>query len=239
MFMSYPELRFGWGLIPKNVIHVGAHKAEEWNLYKKWSPERVLWIEAQNELASQLREKFESDPVNVVEEAVIWSESGVPLELKVTNNGESTSLFDMKFHAKLYPGIKVTQTQKVITKTLDEVNGLKLPFDLLNIDIQGGELQALRGGSETLKAVKWLYLEVNNVELYENVDLVESIDSYVLDLGFIRVKTRWWKRDGWGDALYIRSNISLNYNSIFSRLVRLFYDTRWQVLRQFRIVLNR
>jgi hypothetical protein len=51
---------------------------------------------------------------------------------------------------------------------------------------------------------------VNKKEVYENCSDVYEIDRYLEKHGFKRVATRWVKRQGWGDALYIREEQSIS-----------------------------
>jgi len=71
------------------------------------------------------------------------------------------------------------------------------------MDVQGYELEVLKGGLETLKQVDYVYCEVNRDEVYENNAYVEEIDKFLSDYDMTRVETDW-AGDIWGDALYIR-----------------------------------
>ena len=237
--MNFFELKYGWGVTPRFVLHVGAHRAEELALYQKWGVKKVSWIEAQPALVTELKKRFEKDLSNEIIEAAIWDSSGIQMELKIANNGESTSLLDMELHRKFYPEIEISDVIKIRTRTLAELAPKIGEVDFLNLDIQGSELKALKGASDMLKEIKWIYLEVNEVELYSGSALVNEIDDFLSNFGFIRVVTRWWKRDGWGDALYITTGYKQKTNNFFSILVRCFFEVRWKILRQVRILLKR
>jgi hypothetical protein len=75
----------------------------------------------------------------------------------------------------------------------------------LNIDLQGFELNALRGMGELLKQFKAAYLEVSQKELYKGCALIDSIDLFMIANNFRRVETKWLSESaGWGEALYIK-----------------------------------
>ena len=76
-------------------------------------------------------------------------------------------------------------------------------FDFVNLDIQGVELQALKGFGEYLDPVKYIYTEVNTGEVYINNDSMDQMDEFLGDLGFSRVETRITEFE-WGDAFYIK-----------------------------------
>ena len=78
-------------------------------------------------------------------------------------------------------------------------------YDFWNMDIQGAELMALKGSTQSIKHVKVLYLEVNNKELYKDCGLIFDIDVFLAKHNFTRVLTDM-TRHGWGDALYILNN---------------------------------
>jgi hypothetical protein len=69
-------------------------------------------------------------------------------------------------------------------------------------DIQGAELLALKGATESLKHAQVLYLEVNEEYLYKNCGLIGEIDEFVAKFGFRRVMTNMTGQK-WGDAIYV------------------------------------
>lgn len=83
-----------------------------------------------------------------------------------------------------------------------------MKFDFLNLDIQGVELEALQGIGVYFEKIKWIYTEVNKSEVYKNCALIDDIDAFLKMEGFKRVATRWVKKQGWGDALYVRENVA-------------------------------
>ena len=237
MFFSAKNIKQGWGFVPKYIIHVGAHEAEEYSQYQSFDPFEIHWVEAQSEKCLTLKDRFLSVPGVHIHNAALWGESGIALTLKVTNNGESTSLLEFGTHATLYPKIFKLREIEIITKTMDEVfEGIIKP-DFLNVDIQGAELQALIGGQELLTYAKIIYLEVNKKELYKGAALVGEIDQFLRIKGFTRSATRWWLNDGWGDAVYISDSLKNNLamkNYLYIRLL----DIQWQFLTLLRFGLR-
>ena len=78
-------------------------------------------------------------------------------------------------------------------------------YNFWNFDIQGAELIALQGATQSIQYAKAIYLEVNEQELYKNCGLITEIDSFLLQYNFKRVLTNITPH-GWGDALYIIQN---------------------------------
>ncbi len=78
-------------------------------------------------------------------------------------------------------------------------------YNFLNMDTQGYELKILQGGAETLKAIDYVYSEVNRDEIYEGNARIEQLDAFLHE--FQRVETFWCNggvSGTWGDAFWIR-----------------------------------
>jgi hypothetical protein len=72
------------------------------------------------------------------------------------------------------------------------------------MDVQGYELEVLKGAKNTLNHIDYVYCEVNRAEIYENNAYIEDIDKFLLQYSFERIETNWWKDHDWGDALYTK-----------------------------------
>lgn len=186
------------------VIHVGAHEAEEREYYISLNLTPRIWIEAQPELASKLREGL-VPPMDQVLEGAVWSASGILLDLNISSNSQSSSILEFGSHSANYPDITYVGTVEVQTIVLEDVLAKMESVALLNLDIQGAELQALKGAGEELAKVQAIYTEVNFEEVYKGCALISEIDSFLLGYGFKRTLT-YRTQAGWGDALYLRQN---------------------------------
>lgn len=186
----------------KGILHIGAHKCEELDLYRSIGikEEDILWIEANPDLIDVSK--------NMIQ-AVISDKDNQEVVFKITNNGESSSILDLKTHLIEHPHIHEVKRMSLKTITLNKLyQERSIPldrYDFINLDIQGAELMALRGASSILPFVKAIYTEVNEKELYEGCGLIGDLDTYLKDCGFMRVLTSMTTH-GWGDALYIRWN---------------------------------
>ncbi len=202
MLISPFLLKRFFGVSPNGVLHVGAHEAEEADAYLQQNFGRIIWVEAQKSLIPGIKKRVMGRG-DLVLCGVAWSESGVLMDLKVTNNSQSTSVFDLAEHLDHYPEIVSVANVRVETSRLDELvpNGEK--FDFLNLDIQGAELEAIKGLGTLIGNVRWIYTEINRRQLYEGIPLIGELDRYLGDLGFVRCAAVW-THAGWGDALYVR-----------------------------------
>jgi FkbM family methyltransferase len=151
------------------------------------------------------------DPTrNSIFEAVIWDVDNELKKFGVASNSQSSSLLEFDTHSESYPDIKMVEYREIRTVRLDSLLVGETIGNFLNLDIQGAELPAIKSLGVRIQEIDFIYTEVNRKELYEKCTRVEELDIYLSDLGFLRKATRWYAREGWGDALYIRESIELN-----------------------------
>lgn len=177
----------------KGVIHVGGHVGEEIPSYRKFTS-NIHIFEPQKEC-------FDSIPNDVKKYNVALGDKEGIAKMHIANNKQSSSLLKPKTHLTEHPWVVFTGTMEVPVKTLDSFNIQDCNF--LNMDVQGYELNVLKGAENTLKFVDMVYSEVNIAELYEGNPLLDEMDEWLKERGFTRV----WHvitEHKWGDALYAR-----------------------------------
>lgn len=134
----------------------------------------------------------------------VVSDAVGPVEFKITNNFQSSSILDLKTHLVEHPHVHVVKTVTATTVQLDTlVEQHAIKADFLNMDIQGAELKCLKGFERNLGMINAIYAEVNEKELYAGCALLPEMDSWLSERGFVRVHTHMTPH-GWGDALYVR-----------------------------------
>ena len=202
IFNTFPEC------IPeKGILHIGAHMCEERALYNsiKIGDNDTLWIEAIGEIVAYVKKINEN--INIVQ-AVITDKDDEELSFMITNNKESSSIFNFGTHAIEHPHvfeIERRRLKSITLNTLFERNNIPHDrYDFINIDIQGAELKALKGAARILPHIKAIYAEVNEKMLYEVTGLLPELDEYLATFNFKRVITNMTQH-GWGDALYIKN----------------------------------
>ena len=222
---------------PRGVLHVGAHQAEESPDYEASNWGNVIWVEAQPELAAKLRSELNSNH-NTVIEAVAWSQSGEKLNFNVASNGQSSSVLEFGSHSESYPEIKFVTSIEVVTTRLDEILKKPLDFEFINLDIQGAELEALKGLSEVLDAVKYIYTEVNKEEVYKGCATADQIEAYLRDKGFRKISTRWVAGKGWGDSFYARKDVQVKSFGFFLKNIPWYFNSTSRYIIKFLIIKN-
>lgn len=239
MLIPIHELSENYRVKPRGVLHVGAHLAEEEEEYlsHNWDfGSKIYWVESQPALINQLNKKINKHRCEVIE-STAWGSNDVELTLKITSNSQSSSLYRFGTHESDYPEIKVVNEIKVTTERLDKSLAGKI-FDFINIDIQGAELEALKGLGDLLDQTKWIYLEVNKKSVYEGCANIIEIDDFLKYKHFTRVETRWIPFKGWGDAIYVKKNVleELNLNVYLIRFREIaFYARELTKLSKYKI----
>lgn len=208
MLINFNDIVKKYG-VPKGIIHIGAHLMEERDVYLQNEIENIVWIEANPEVFSNIKHVNN----NSNEYAFNYAITDVDfenVELKVTNNGQSSSILDLYLHKKYHPNIYVINTISVLTITMNTLlmnKNLNIDnYDFINLDIQGAELLALKGFGNLLNKVKYIYTEVNINDIYKNCALLDQIDDYLKFFNFSRVEIKMTEYE-WGDALYIKNKI--------------------------------
>lgn len=134
-----------------------------------------------------------------------------------------------KFHLFAEFGT-VLRTEKVSTKRLDDVQGVR-PMDFLKLDVQGFEKTILEHGRETLKSCLVIHTEAAFVPMYRNQPCLGEVDTLLRGLGFVVHTLFSAKR--WGIApLLLDGNPRRGFNQLLDGdivYVRNFFDlTGWE-----------
>jgi FkbM family methyltransferase len=235
MLISPKKLSDIWKIAPNGVIHIGAHEAEEQNQYVELNWGHMYWVEANPRLSKHLEESL-NPKLNTVINCAAWDVDKKIMTFNETTDTQSSSLLRLKKHSDYYPEIRSKAEYQVEARRIDCLFEKSGDFTFANIDIQGAELQAIRGMGIILKSLDAIYSEVNRQELYENCANIGEIDEYLRKFKFKRVATRWVIGRGWGDALYI--NTERVEESIRTRILNLAIATPFYFRQILSIILR-
>lgn len=200
------ELRT-FGIPRRGVIQIGAHEGQEVAALAAMGFGAIHLVEANPDVFARLSANT-ADLAGVTRTEVAIADRNGTATLNVMSFDQSSSLLDLKHHRDIFPTIRLEKQIVVETRTLDDhlrESGLSpADFNLLIMDTQGAEFAILRGAPGYLAGCDAVLMEISRAELYEGAAEVETIDAYLFDRGFVRVRTGLWSRH-WGDALYVRS----------------------------------
>mmetsp|Transcript_37218 Transcript_37218/g.69921 ORF Transcript_37218/g.69921 Transcript_37218/m.69921 type:complete len:212 (+) Transcript_37218:997-1632(+) len=124
--------------------------------------------------------------------------------------------------------MRVDSITEVSTTRLDDLVGEIGPIDFVKLDVQGGELDVIRGGTNALQQACVLQTEVEFVPLYKDQPLFADVDTALRALGFVfhrfagmagRTMKPLVLKDNpfqpisqhlWSDAVYVRDMFTLS-----------------------------
>jgi FkbM family methyltransferase len=205
---------------PIGLIHVGAHTCLEYESYINLSVDNIILFEPIDEIFSELGEnvnrvlsnnKSNKYPNTILTKKGLGSEI-CKKEMWVENTnpwggGMSSSLLEPKHHTEQYPDIIFDKKIEIEVSTLDEeLKDNENKYNILNVDVQGYELEVLKGSVKVLENIDIIFIEVNAVEMYKDCVLIDELDDFLKLHGFIREETIWQYHNGektWGDAIYV------------------------------------
>lgn len=213
MLIDFRQLFPKYGIKPNGVLHVGANVGEEAPVYKELGIKTQVWVEANPEMYEKLVANLKHYEIGnfITYKFAAGDENKEEVIFHISSNaGQSSSVLELGTHSVVHPDVTYIKDISVKMRRLDEVFDNE-PYkhhidmvDFLNIDVQGFELNVLRGLGHYIKQFKAVYLEVNKQELYKGCALIDSIDLFMTAHRFSRVETLWCGNTGWGDALYIK-----------------------------------
>jgi FkbM family methyltransferase len=184
----------------RGVIHVGAHKCEEIFDYERFlSRNKILWIEALPDKVKECKERY---PGVLIENCVV-SDKIENVKFNISNNGQSSSILEFGLHSHYHPYVYYVDSFQVETNTMSNIlpKYRHIPFNFINLDIQGTELKVLKGMEDYLNEIDYIYTEVNSDYVYKDCNLITEMDDYLKQFNFERVETHFTDCK-WGDAFY-------------------------------------
>jgi FkbM family methyltransferase len=187
------------------VLHVGAHLGEEAELYDSLGIKKVIWIEANPEVLPKIKEAIKDYPGQYVMQALVTDKNNQEYAFNVTNyDGMSSSIYPWGTHTNFSPDTVVDHTITLTSETLDGLAGWYdfSNINMLNIDIEGAGLLALKGATKLLQQIDHLYLEVQTEPVYQGGAMLHEYLAFLPD--FEQLAIGMVEGQGWGDLLLRR-----------------------------------
>lgn len=202
-----------FGITPEGVLQIGANNGQE---VKKFTTEGIgygVFVEPLPKAFEQLKNAVSRNADYVAVNALCASESGQEKSFFVSEKaGGSSSMLKPTGHLDIHPEVGFENELILRTTTVDEiVKNLRLEgheklvdkLDLLYIDVQGAELDVLKGSEEFLTKAKFVFAEVSHGGLYEGDTSITAIIDFLSERKF-KLAFTYINKHGWGDALFIR-----------------------------------
>lgn len=198
------------------VLDLGARNGWFLQCWKDYAPKAVVHAFEPDEAAyKRLEKRYSTD------ESVYLSEKGIgageSLETFYHFAGSEVSSSFLKPNQSVWDEIQyqtgVVEERMLEITTLDaycEQLNIKSVF-LIKIDIQGYELEALRGSLAVLSRTDYLLVESSIKPLYENAANFTEVHQFMVDQGFHMMDFRAWHR---GNRVLIESDMLFRRNDL-------------------------
>lgn len=170
-----------------SIVDVGANRGQFALLMSGLYPEaRIIAFEPLAEPYRKLMNVIADRPKLRAFNAAIGPDR-TTMPMNVSKRDDSSSLLPIsKMQEKVFPNTGHARIDHVRVAPLGDFIGeldLAQP-SLLKIDVQGFELEVLRGSADCLDRFSSIYVEASFIELYEGQALASDIIDYLHDRGF-------------------------------------------------------
>jgi FkbM family methyltransferase len=168
----------------RTVVDVGANRGQfALAARRRWPTARIISFEPLGTPAASFRKVFDGDGGVTLHEAAVGPTDEVAT-MHLSRRDDSSSLLAItELQDKIFPGTEEVGTAQVRVAPLASFVGdgeLQAPA-LLKIDVQGFELEVLRGCEQLLAAFDCIYCECSFVELYEGQSLAADVIGWLAE----------------------------------------------------------
>ena len=188
----------------KGIIHIGAHYGQEYVLYKYLDTKNLMFFEPLSKNFKILKERV-GDGVQCYNLALGNKTCDIEMYVEHTNQSQSSSILKPKHHLIQYPNIQFNDRETVKMCKLDDIKFNKSDYNVIIIDVQGYELEVLKGSSDFLKNVDLIISEINIEEMYENCVLVDDLCDFLSAHKFEMIDNHC-PYVTWGDGIFIKKS---------------------------------
>tara|TARA_R110002110_G_scaffold415612_6_gene652172 strand:+ start:207870 stop:208616 length:747 start_codon:yes stop_codon:yes gene_type:complete len=172
------------------IVDVGANVGQFSLLARALHPgARIFAFEPLPDAAARYRQVFAADKNVKLFQAAISPDAGTAT-MHVSASADSSSLLPISARqSELFPGteeVGVTEVEVGPLSSFVSAADLTAPA-LLKIDVQGFELEVLRGASDLLAGFEHVYVEASFEALYEGQALADDVIAQMVEAGFSEV----------------------------------------------------
>lgn len=209
------DVGFRWGM------------QDYWQIYPK-KHLRIIGFEADEKECKLLESLKYEHEITIFPYAL--SNDETKQKLYITHEPGRSSLYDPKLENinRYYQssGFMVTQTIEVNTTTLLKVfKQNNISPDFIKLDVQGSELNIIKGAGKYIDEMVGAELEVEFLELYKNQPLFSDVDQFMRTSGFqlYDLNRYWAKQCNIGKQHSTRGQL-IFANAIYFREITSFYE---------------
>ena len=170
-----------------SVIDVGANKGQFSLMLNALHPDTPIHaFEPLAEAADVFQQLFAAVPAVRLHQFAAGAQDGIA-EIHLSGSLDSSSLLPISaLQDRVFPGTAAVATRTIRVRPIDQVLADWVPVQplLIKLDVQGYELEALRGMPALLDQAAYIYLELSFAPLYFGQPVASEIIGWLAERGF-------------------------------------------------------
>lgn len=169
-FQAYRKL----GFFPNSILDIGAYEGHWTKMIRQIYPTATNTMIEANKDKKEILEKIGNTYI-----AVLGEQEGKEIDYFRCKDGVPTGngIYQENTQFKFEP-------EKRICTTLDTLFDEHDRFDLIKMDVQGAELDIIKGGLRTIRKSEALLLELQMTEYNLGAPMAQDVICYLADRGF-------------------------------------------------------
>ena len=171
---------------PETIIDIGSNKGQFILLIEQLFPNKIIHsFEPIKEILEKQKKFFNYKKEIFFYNFALGSYPSTK-EFFVTQRMDGSSFFKINSDITQNINYKIKDQRNIQIKTLDEMmlNQKVIQPILIKIDVQGFELEVLKGSEKILKKTSYLLIEVSEKEMYQNQPVQDEIIAFLKDRNF-------------------------------------------------------
>ena len=190
----------------RGIIHMGAHRGKEAAIYD-WLQKKTIWIEANPYIIPDLKDHICQFPYQKVILALLTDKDDTEIEFKISNNDSaSSSIFEFG-KKSIEQDLKMVSRIKLKSQKLDTIfnrESIEISeYDFWIMDLQGAELLALKGATNSLEKCRAILVEISKSDYYLKATKWDELKSFLNSNKFYQ---KWEPKESHTDVLFVKNN---------------------------------
>ena len=203
------------GFNPKLVFDVGAYRGDFARVCRTvWPTARIVCFEPQKAILPELRQYALETPQTEVFEYLLGAQENSQATL---NEAATASSVLLEKDGPIHP--KATYEMRTIQSFIESETN-RAP-DFLKLDVQGYELEVLKGTSAYLDGIQVILAELNLLDIHEGVPLIEEVVGWLAERGWAAFDILWSNSAPIGRRAWQADFLFVPVSSVLRR------DKRW------------
>ncbi len=171
-----------------HVVDIGANRGQFALIARKLFPQaRIDSFEPLKEPGDRFQALFKNDHLVNLYRFAIGPDKG-EVTIHISNRDDSSSLLPITTQqSTLFPGTAERETRTIRVAMLEDTiarDEIQSPA-LLKLDVQGFEMEVLRGCEPLLERFHYIYVECSFVELYRGQAFADEVITFLREHNFI------------------------------------------------------